>query len=275
VDDAPGEEGAWMKEGKVFHSSIVTLVMLYLFIPLIATFLYSIATDWYRTILPEGYTLAWYKELFTDPRFLAAMQRTLLVCFIAICISVTVMVPTIFIVTVYFSRWERILQSLVMLPYAIPGVVAAVGLIKVYSSGPIVLSGSIWLLVGAYFVVVLPYMYQGIRNSMRTIDAIRLVEAAELLGASRMQAFWKVIFPNILTGIIISTLLSFSTLFGEFVLANLLVGGHYETMQIYLIRRMEESGHLTSAIVVTYFILLFALSGAVMRLGKSSKEGSR
>ncbi|MDF2681499.1 MAG: ABC-type spermidine/putrescine transport system, permease component [Brevibacillus sp.] len=264
-----------MKEGKVFHSSIVTLVMLYLFIPLIATFLYSIATDWYRTILPEGYTLAWYKELFTDPRFLAAMQRTLLVCFIAICISVTVMVPTIFIVTVYFSRWERILQSLVMLPYAIPGVVAAVGLIKVYSSGPIVLSGSIWLLVGAYFVVVLPYMYQGIRNSMRTIDAIRLVEAAELLGASRMQAFWKVIFPNILTGIIISTLLSFSTLFGEFVLANLLVGGHYETMQIYLIRRMEESGHLTSAIVVTYFILLFALSGAVMRLGKSSKEGSR
>lgn len=264
-----------MKENKGLHGSIVTLVMLYLFIPLIATFLYSIATDWYRTILPEGYTLAWYKELFTDPRFLAAMQRTLLVCFIAICISVTVMVPTIFIVTVYFSRWERILQSLVMLPYAIPGVVAAVGLIKVYSSGPIVLSGSIWLLVGAYFVVVLPYMYQGIRNSMRTIDAIRLVEAAELLGASRMQAFWKVIFPNILTGIVISTLLSFSTLFGEFVLANLLVGGHYETMQIYLIRRMEESGHLTSAIVVTYFILLFALSGAVMRLGKSSKEGSR
>ncbi|KQL45921.1 ABC transporter permease [Brevibacillus choshinensis] len=264
-----------MKENKGLHGSIVTLVMLYLFIPLVATFLYSIATDWYRTILPEGYTLAWYKELFTDPRFLAAMQRTLLVCFIAICISVTVMVPTIFIVTVYFSRWELILQSLVMLPYAIPGVVAAVGLIKVYSSGPIVLSGSIWLLVGAYFVVVLPYMYQGIRNSMRTIDAIRLVEAAELLGASRMQAFWKVIFPNILTGIVISTLLSFSTLFGEFVLANLLVGGHYETMQIYLIRRMEESGHLTSAIVVTYFILLFVLSGAVMRLGKSSKEGSR
>lgn len=264
-----------MKSNKLFHGSVATIVMIYLFIPLIATFLYSIATDWYRTILPEGYTLAWYQELFTDPRFLQALQRTLLVCLIAICISIGVMVPTIFIVTVYFSRWERVLQGLVMLPYAIPGVVAAVGLIKLYSSGPIVLSGSIWILVGAYFVIVLPYMYQGIRNSMRTIDAIRLVEAAELLGASRMQAFWKVIFPNILTGIIVSTLLSFSTLFGEFVLANLLVGGHYETMQIYLIRRMEESGHLTSAIVVTYFILLFALSGAVMRLGKSSKEGSR
>ncbi|MGG4495175.1 ABC transporter permease [Brevibacillus reuszeri] len=265
-----------MKPNKVFHASLITIVMIYLFIPLVATFLYSISTDWYRTILPEGYTLSWYKELFTDPRFLDAMQRTLLVCFLAICISVTVMVPTIFIVTVYFSRWERALQGLVMLPYAIPGVVAAVGLIKLYSSGPIVLSGSIWILIGAYFVIVLPYMYQGIRNSMRTIDAIKLVEAAELLGASRMQAFWKVIFPNILTGIIVSTLLSFSTLFGEFVLANLLVGGHYETMQIYLIRRMSESGHLTSAIVVTYFILLFALSGIVMRLGKSSsKEGSR
>ena len=264
-----------MKENKGWHGSIAALVMLYLFIPLLATFLYSIATDWYRTILPEGYTLDWYKELFTDPRFLGAMQRTLLVCFIAICISVVIMVPTVFIVTVYFSRLERVLQGLVMLPYAIPGVVAAVGLIKVYSAGPVVLSGSIWLLVGAYFVIVLPYMYQGIRNSMRTIDAVRLVEAAELLGASRMQAFWKVIFPNILTGIVVSTLLSFSTLFGEFVLANLLVGGHFETMQIYLFRRMGESGHLASAIVVTYFILLLALSGAVMRLGKSSKEGNR
>ncbi|MCK9927564.1 ABC transporter permease subunit, partial [Frankia sp. Mgl5] len=119
------------------------------------------------------------------------------------------------------------LQAVVMLPYAVPPVVAAVGLIKIYSSGPIALSGTLWLLIAAYFVAILPYMYQGIRNSMRTVDAVSLIDAAELLGATKLKAFRLVIFPNILPGVLVSTLLSFSILFGEFVLTNLLIGGHF------------------------------------------------
>ena len=150
---------------------------------------------------------------------------------------------------------------------------SAVGLITIYSQGPFVLSGSVWLVIFAYFVAILPYMYQGIRNSMRTVDAISLLDAAELLGASKLKGFWLVVFPNILPGVLVSTLLSFSILFGEFVLANLLIGGYYEMIQVYLVRRMEENGHLASAIVVCYFIFITIISAVVLRLGRSAKEG--
>ncbi|WP_018132159.1 ABC transporter permease [Effusibacillus pohliae] len=260
-----------MRSGKWFHVSVVFLVLVYLFVPLLATFLYSIATDWYRTILPEGFTLAWYRDLLLDPRFVDAAGRTIFVCTAAILISVAVMVPTIFLVTVYFPKWERLLQALTMLPYAVPGVVAAVALIRMYSDGPLVLAGTVWLLIGAYFVSILPFMYQGIRNSLRTIDAIRLTDAAELLGASKWQAFRLVVLPNILPGVIVSILLSFSMLFGEFVLANLLIGGHYELLQVYLMRRMSESGHLSSAIVVAYFVLILIMSGMVLKFSRSAK----
>jgi putative spermidine/putrescine transport system permease protein len=261
-----------MKTTQLRHRLVVGLVFVYLLIPLLATFLYSVATDWYRTILPEGYTLAWYGELFADPRFLAALGRTLSLCLMTIAASLTVMLLTVFAVSVYFPQWERLLQALVTLPYAIPPVVAAVGLIKIYSSGPFALSGSPWLLMAAYFVAILPYMYQGIRNSMRTVDAPQLIEAAQLLGASKLRAFWSVVFPNILPGVLVSTLLSFSVLFGEFVLANLLVGGHYELIQVYLVRRMDENGHLASAIVVAYFLFILAISAAVLKLGRAKKE---
>lgn len=261
-----------MRGNKLFHVSVVSLVMLYLFLPLFATFLYSVATDWYRSILPEGYTLAWYRNLFSDPRFLDALGRTLFVSVVSILISVITMLPAIFVVTIYFPKWERVLQGLALLPYAVPGVVEAVALIKIYSNEPLVLSGTIWILIGGFFVILLPYMYQGIRNSLRTVDAVKLMDAAELLGAGKWQAFRLVVLPNIWPGIVVSILLSFSILFGEFVLANLLVGGYYELVQVYLMRRMNESGHLASAIVVVYFVLILVVSGLVLKFGQLAKE---
>ncbi|QGQ99912.1 ABC transporter permease subunit [Paenibacillus psychroresistens] len=242
--------------------------MLYLIIPLVATLLYSIANEWQNTVLPESWSLHWFQDLLTDKRFGAALWRTIMVCFLSVALNVLVLFPTIFIVVVYFPKWERVLNLIALLPYALPGVVAAVGLIKLYSSGPIAISGTIWILIGAYFVTILPYMYQGIRNSLRTVRAIELMDAAQLLGASKWQAFYKVIIPNVLSGLTVSILLSFSILFGEFVLTNLLVGGQFETIQIYLYRRMAESGHLASAVVICYFVLILLLSALILRMSK-------
>lgn len=260
---------------KKIHPFIIIFVLVYLLLPLFATFLYSIATEWDQTILPKSYTFTAYQQLFGDPRFMEAMGRTFLVCLLSLLISVVVMIVTIYVVTLYLPKYEKILQGLVMMPYAIPGVVAAVGLIKIYSSGPIILAGSIWLLVGAYFILILPYMYQGIRNSLRTINGVRLVEAAELLGASKMRAFCSIIIPNIRSGILISVLLSFSILFGEFVLANLLIGGQYETIQIYLMKRLSENGHISSAVVISYFLFILLVSWGMLKLGNLADKRSQ
>ena len=71
-----------------------------------------------------------------------------------------------------------------------------------------------------------------------------------------------------------STLLSFSTLFGEFVVANLLIGGSFETIQIYLYLLMKQTGHLSSAIVVIYVFIMTLICGLLMKLsgGKNEKK---
>ncbi|MGG2094016.1 ABC transporter permease subunit [Bacillus sp. S13(2024)] len=251
------------------HYVTIGIVFLYLFIPLLATILYSFATNWNRTILPEGLTLQWYSDLFSDMRFIEAFGRSLLLSLGSTVLAIVIMVPAIFSIVVYAPRLEKFVQALIIMTYAMPGVIIGVGLIRSYSSSGI---SMVLVVVGAYFVTILPYMYQGTRNSLRTIHAKSLMEAAEMLGASRFTAFMKIIVPNILSGLLVSSLLSFSMLFGEFVLINLLVGGRFETIQTYLYQNLSKSGHIASAIVVCYFFLMCILSIILVKMTRIKKE---
>ncbi len=253
---------------KKFPKIFITILILVLFFPIVLTFIYSIVTNWHSTILPEGITFIWYKELFQDSSFLSALIRTLLVSLSTVILSITIMVPTIYVISLYFPRWERAMQSIVLLPYAIPGVISSVGLLQIYSKPPFLLTGTVWLLIGAYFIIILPFMYQGIKNSLRNINVVELVQAAELLGANKFLAFFNVILPNIISGILVSGLLSFSVLFGEFVVTNFIVGGSFETIQVYLKRLMDNSGHLSSAIVISYFIFILLVASLAIRISK-------
>lgn len=261
------------KKAGLKHQSLMIVLMVYLFLPLAATFIYAFAKEWQATILPQSWTLEWFGEMFSDLRFLDALWRSLYLCLISVVLSLVIMLPAVFIITSYLPKLESFMKGIVVLPYAVPGVVAAVGLIRTYSSGPINISGTAYILIGAYFIIVLPYMYQGIRNSLLTISAVELMNAAEMLGASRMKAFVSVILPNIWPGVITSTLLSFSVLFGEFVLTNMLVGGHIQTIQVYLSQRLNESGHLASAIAISYFLFILLLSAILIKLGKKVNRG--
>lgn len=255
-----------MKKKSWLHYVIIGLLIIYLLTPIIATFVYSIATEWYKTVLPPSYTLNWYKSLFSDTRFWYAMGRSLFVSIVPIIISLIAILLALFVITVYLPKYEKILQTIVLLPYVIPGVVISIALIKLYSN---TLGNSVWLLIFAYSVFILPFMYQGIRNSLRNINVKQLVEACELLGATKIQAFTKVVVANILPGIKVSVLLSFSTLFGEFALVNLLIGGRYETIQIMLYKMLRESGHTSSALITTYFIIVLIISYIALNLSKS------
>ncbi|MNV87519.1 hypothetical protein D3C71_1816450 [compost metagenome] len=52
----------------------------------------------------------------------------------------------------------------------------------------------------------------------------------------------------------------------------MLVGGHIQTIQVYLFRRVGESGHLASAIAISYFVFILLLSALLMRLGTLGKR---
>ncbi|BBH22809.1 ABC transporter permease [Paenibacillus baekrokdamisoli] len=251
-----------------FYHAVLAIMLIYLFVPMLATLLYALAGTWQTTILPESWTLHWFADLLQDARFGESFLRSLFVCGFSLILGAAVITPAVMIISLEFPRWQKVLSFLALLPYAIPGVVAAVGLLRLYSSGPLPISGTVWLLSAAYVIAIMPYMYQGVRGSLQAFQAGALLEAATLLGANRWRAYRYVLLPNLLPGLTVSMLLSFAVLLGEFVLANLLVGGHYETVQLYLYRRQSESGHLSSAVAFTYFVLVLIVSGVMLQLSK-------
>lgn len=244
----------------LYHRSVVTVMLLILLSPLLATLIYAFSTQWGSTILPEGLTLKWMSQLWQDPRFLLALEHSLLICFGALLLSVVLILPLMFVIAYYFPRLDSVMNILILLPFAVPPVVSSVGLLQLYSDGPLALTGTPWILIFCYFTIALPFIYRAITNNMQAIHLRDLMDAAQLLGASTWQAAILVVLPNLRKGCMIALLLSFSFLIGEFVFANLLVGDRFETLQVYLYNMRTGSGHFTSALVISYFLVVLLLT---------------
>ena len=259
-------------EPRLYHRLVVALLLLILLLPLAGTLVYSLASSWSATILPSGFTLKWYNELWGDPRFLHAFGQSLLVCAGALLLSLLLILPLLFVVHYHFPKLDRLMNILILLPFAVPPVVSSVGLLQLYGSGPLAMVGTPWILIGCYFTVALPFIYRAMSNNLQAINLRDLMDAAQLLGANTWQAAFLVVLPNLRKGLLVALLLSFSFLFGEFVFANILLGTRYETLQVYLNNMRNSSGHFTSALVISYFLFVLVLTWAAHSLGSARQE---
>ena len=256
----------------IFYNIFVLVVVLYLLIPLIATIAYSFSTGWTTTILPEGFTLNWYVQLFHDADFYSAMLRTILLAAVGTLGSIALVVPTVFVIYVYHPRWIWFLDVLVIASFSVPAIISAMSIMSAYSGSGIPM---LVFVIGSYIIGGFPMIQLGTRNSLRAINTQALIESAEILGASKFDAFIQIILPNIRNGIIASALFRFSTLFGEFGMLNLLVGGNFPNIQIFLRQNMTKSGHYTSAIVISYFVIVTVMTIVGLNLiNYSTKRGA-
>jgi putative spermidine/putrescine transport system permease protein len=241
-------------------SVLFVIFALYLLFPLVGVFLFSVATTWFDTVLPAGYTLDHVTETINDPLFLPTMTRSLIASIATILVSVILMTPTLFLVHVAAPRLRPVMEFLCLLPFALPTIVLALSLIRTYSTKPLVLSGTPQLLILAYVVTGLPFMYRALDNSLKAIDTAVLSEASSTLGASRWTTFRRVILPNIGPGIIAGALLVFSVSFGEFTLSSFLVGDAWKTSGVWTVAIWDDQPHKTTVMVVIGFAISWALS---------------
>lgn len=250
-----------IKIEQLYHYLVLALIMLILVAPMLATIVYSFSTSWGVSLLPEGPTFDWYVSLWTDERFLDSLIRSLWICLATLFITLIFTFPVIFVIHYYFPKLKSLMNVVVVLPFAVPPVVVSVGLLQIYSDEPLAITGTPWILIGCYFIIALPFIYRAIENNLTAINLRDLVDTAHLLGANTFQTVWLIILPNLRNGMLSAIFLAFSFLIGEFLFANMLVGGQYETLQVYLYNIRHRSGHYSSALVVSYFllILIFAL----------------
>lgn len=242
---------------------------LYYFLPIIGTVLYACSTKWSKTILPNDFTLQWFRQLLTDGEFLAAVGRSFLLAFVVLLTILVLMIPTIIWIHLYFPRLNRWLEKLVLLPYALPGVILVTALLRTYAKTGIPM---FIVLVGALFITALPIVYLSLNNQMRLINLKELVDAAATLGASMPTIVLRVLVPNIRIGTTLISLMIFSSVFGEYMLTNLLIGGRFQTIRIYMLRRMNENGHLASSVMVLYLLFMVGIALTTFTLTNRQKK---
>ena len=251
---------------------LLWIIGIYLLFPLFLIFLYSLFTEWI-TIIPKGISLNAYVELFQDSYFWASLGRTLVISIGPILICTIVVLLAMYVVVVYLPKLDKVMKVICTIPYAIQGVILPISVLGLYANAPEPFSNRVFMLVCTYCIVVLPYIYQGVRNNLNAVHAPRLLEAAQMLGAGKFYAFCKIILPNIANGVMVSAMLALSVVFGDFVIINTLAGNYFPTGQMYLYAVMKQSGQKSSAVIVILFVVTLLISLAVFGLQKQKKRG--
>jgi putative spermidine/putrescine transport system permease protein len=250
-----------MKNNKA-NTFVIVFVSIYLIIPIAFTFLYSITVEW-KDILPKGITFRYYIEIFTNADFLMSILKSLIISIVPVFISVIFVLLAMYVVILYLPTLDKYLQILCTIPYAVQGIILSVSILAIYADAPVPFSNRILMLTGTYCIIILPYIYRGIRNSLYAVNAIRLIEAAQILGAGKLYSYYKVVIPNILSGITAAALMSAAIIFGDFVVVRIIGGNYFQTSQVYLYNAMFRSGQLVSAMVVILFLVTLIISGSI------------
>jgi len=157
----------------------------------------------------------------------------------------------------------KLLETLVSVPWAVPGTVFAVALATTFSvaalhAGRMILVGTPWILPLAYLVRSLPLTGRASFAGLRQMDS-SLEEAALILGAGRWRTLFRVVLPILRPALLAGASLAFITALGDFVTSVVLYT--YDTrpisIEIYSSLRLQETG-----VAAVYGVLLMLVSAA-------------
>ena len=251
----------------IWDGIILFLIAAFLILPLALTFFYSVFTEW-MDILPTGFTLSFYAGIFSDGAFINSLLRSIVISFVPVVICTISILLVLYVITLYIPKLEKYIEILCNIPYA--------GVISLYSGKPGFLSNRVFLLVGAYCIIILPYIFRGLKNTIGALNVRCVIEAAQVLGCSKLHAFFTIVIPQMKRGIISTMMLAFTMLFADFVVVNMIAGSSFRTAGIYLYQTMSKSGQTSSAIIVILFITTLIISTLTLAIqNKQATKGRK
>lgn len=226
----------------------------------------------YFTGLQSGLTLRWIGEvwqLYSD-----TLARTGIVALGTLLICLLTGVPLAWVLTLHPGRTSRILEELLTLPVAVPGLATALALIVSWGTLPLLRSNTLFIIIG-HVLFTLPFMVRAARASMQGTELIQLDEAAATLGSSRLKRFLGIIVPNALPGILAGSLTVVTLSVGEFNLTWLLHTPLTKTLPVgladsYASMRLEIASAYTLVFLLMLLPLLVGLQWLAARTPRTS-----
>jgi len=252
-----------MKRGGVIWSWIWTILgILYFFLPLLATFMFSLRAK--LGVL----SFKAYENVFIDPQFITSFSASFIWAIFTIIVGVLIFVPTAYWVRLRVPQFRAPVEFITLLPFVIPAIVYVFGLVRTYSQPPLLIVDSPALLVAGYAVLSMPYMYRAVDTGLRSIDVQTLTEAAQSLGASWGTVLFRIILPNIRVAILSGAFLSFAIVMGEYVLAQYLAKPAFAP---YLSLLIQNKAYEPAALSVLSFALTWACLGIIQIVGRGQQ----
>jgi len=243
--------------------AFVLILILLALLPHFSVIMNSIAKRWTGTVLPSGYTLAYFKHVLRSDYTLSSIKNSFLYSVGSTIIDVVLGVSLAYLIVRSKSSARGALDAIAMAPLAVPGIVLAFGYVRAFSGGLIdPRNNPTTLLIISYAVRRLPYMVRACCAGLQQ-TSVTLEEASLNLGAGRFTTLRRITLPLIAGNIIAGATLCFSFAMLE-VSDSLILAmkkDYYPiTKRIFSMQKELAEGVYTSSAMGVLGMLLLALS---------------
>jgi spermidine/putrescine transport system permease protein len=248
--------------------AVTAAVYLFLYAPILVLVAFSfnagrLTAEW------TGFTLDWYARAAANPQILAALRNSLKVAFTATALATAI--GTAAAVAFHRHRFRRqdALDAAVTLPIVVPEIVMASSLLLLFAALGLRLGFLTVLLAHVGFCV--SYAVVVVRARLAGLDR-SLEEAAADLGATPVQAFFRVTLPVIAPGVLAAALLVFALSIDDYVITSFVAGVGSTTLPIQ-IYSMVKSG--VSPEINAVSTLLLVATGLLLWTAWRLEQGRR
>lgn len=258
------------------------LVFIFLYAPIAVLIVFSFNSGKSTSVF-EGFSLYWYKELFNDAATLSAFKNSMIVAVVSSIIS-TVMGTAA--ATGIYNYKNKLVKTSIMtvtnIPMMNPEIVTGVSMMLLF-----VFIGAIFgktgtlgfpTLIIAHVTFELPYVILNVLPKLRQTDP-HLAEAAQDLGCTPLQAFFKVMLPAIMPGIISGLMMAFTLSVDDFIISYFVSGTTSQTLPIRIFsmtkRRVTPDMYALSTLIFLAILALLIVSNIISARGdkKLSRKG--
>ena len=239
------------------------LVCAFLIVPVVLSVMAGLSENFFHGI-KSGITLRWVIEVWTLYRDTIFLSIGIALA----CLAVTLLlgVPAAYVLARKQNRATRLVEELLVLPVAVPGLATALALILTYGQLRGFRASPAFILVG-HVLFTLPFMVRSVLAVMSAVDLRTLEEGAASLGASFRQRFFGIVLPNCRPGILAGALMVVTLSVGEFNMTWMLHTPLTKTLPVgladsYASMRLE----IGSAYTILFFFMIIPLLVAMQLL---------
>ena len=249
--------GLWRWPALAFAFAVIALPVLLPYAALIKTALVRTPSD---PLTLD--TLTWHNLRFVFVEFSQtreALWNTFLLGIAAATAGTVLALVVGYVTSRRLVTGHRWLGFLATAPVAIPGIVLGVGLFLSYTRPPLVLYGTLWILLLAFLTIELPAGYQQVQAAFRGLHP-ELEEASRIFGATRLKSLWQITAPLLRASVVATWCFIFIGVIRELSATIMLTTAKTKVVAV-IIYDLNESGDLgaTSVLGITLLLITFAV----------------